>query len=111
MSESTLETDIIQEIHERTIKNFMDVLILTELRKKGSMSGHDFTVFVHQKFHIMMSSGTIYSVLYSLERDELIKGSQTSTKRVYKLTDKGEKTIKALLEACELIQSFMATLF
>lgn len=106
-----METDIIQEIHERIIRNFIDILILTELRKKVFMSGYDFIAFIHTKFNIMMSSGTIYSVLYSLERDELIKGSQASTKRVYKLTDKGEEAIKALLDARELIQGFMATLF
>ena len=106
-----METDITREIYERTIRNFIDILILAELRKGYPISGYDFIEFIHQKFHIMMSSGTIYSVLYSLERDELIKGLQTSTKRVYKLTDKGEETINALLKARELIQSFMATLF
>jgi len=105
-----LEYDILRKMHERTIKNFMDILILAELRKGGPMSGYDFITFIHKKFHILMSSGTVYSVLYSLDRDGLIKGMNDSRKRVYKLTDKGEETIKALLKAYEKIQSFMATI-
>ncbi|MFQ5999528.1 MAG: PadR family transcriptional regulator [Candidatus Bathyarchaeia archaeon] len=105
-----MEAEILRKLRERTIKNFLDVLVLAELRKGRPMSGYDFITFIHKRFHILMSSGTVYSVLYSLERDGLIKGMQASKKRVYKLTDKGEKTIKALLKAYEKIQSFMATL-
>jgi len=105
-----LEHDILSEIHERTIKNFMDILILTELKKGRPISGYGFIALIHRKFQIMISSGTVYSVLYSLERDGLIKGMQTSNKRVYELTDKGEETIKAILEKREKIQNFMSTL-
>jgi len=105
-----LEHDILRKVHEKTIKNFMDILILAELRKGLPISGYDFIAFIHKKFHILMSSGTVYSVLYFLERDGLIKGTQTSKKRVYKLTNKGEETIRTLLEAYEKIQSFMTSL-
>ena len=110
MLDSTLETDILSEIHERTIKNFMNILILAELRKRYPVGGYDFIALIHRKFQIMISSGTVYSVLYSLERDGLIKGMQTSNKRVYELTDKGEETIEAILKNREKIQNFMSTL-
>jgi len=105
-----LETDILEEIHERLIKNFMDILFLAEFRKGRPMSGYDFIALIHKKFNIMVSSGTVYSVLYFLERDGLVRGMQTSNKRVYKLTDKGEETIKAILKNREKIQNFIATL-
>lgn len=88
----------------------MDTLILAELRKVPTLSGYDFIAFIHKKFHILMSSGTVYSVLYSLERDGLIEGIQTGKKTVYTLTDNGEETIKNLLKAYEKIQGFMTTL-
>jgi len=105
-----LETDILSEIHERTIKNFMDIIIIAELRKRHPVGGYNFIALIHRKFQIMISSGTVYSALYYLERDGLIKGMQTSNKRVYKLTDKGEETIKAILKNREKIQNFMSTL-
>lgn len=95
---------------EKTIKNFIDILILAELRKGSIMSGYDFITFCHKKFHILMSSGTVYSALYSIERDGLIKGMKNSKKTVYKLTGKGEETIKVLLKVYEKIQGIMANL-
>lgn len=101
---------ILRKIHERTIKNFMDILILAELRKGRPMSGNDFIIFIHKKFRILISPGTAYSVLYAQERNGLIEGMWNGRKRVYKLTEKGEETIKIILGAKEKIQRFMTTL-
>ena len=69
-----LEGKILKKMHERIIKNFMDIIVLTELRR-GSMSGYDVISFIHNKFHLLVSSGTVYSLLYSLERNGLIEGT------------------------------------
>jgi len=96
-------------MHRRIIKNFLDVLVLAELRN-GPMSGYDVIAFIHNKFRLLVSSGTVYSLLYSLERDGLIAGSWSQRKRVYKLTDTGEETIKAILNANDKIQYLMTSL-
>lgn len=49
------------------IKNFSDIFILAELRN-GPLSGYDVIEYIHNKFRILVSSGTVYSILYSLER-------------------------------------------
>lgn len=87
---------VLKNMHRRIIRNFLDVLILAELRN-GPMSGYDFIAYIHDKFHFLMSSGTVYSLLYSLERQELITGVWNQRRRVYRLTEKGEQTIKAIV--------------
>jgi len=87
----------------------LDVLVLAELRN-GPLSGYDVIAFIHNKFRLLVSSGTVYSLLYSLERDGLITGSWSQRKRVYKLTDKGEDTIKAIMNANDKIQYLMTSL-
>jgi DNA-binding PadR family transcriptional regulator len=87
----------------------MDILILAELRN-APMSGYDIIGFIHNKFGILVSSGTVYSLLYSLERDKLIRGLWAKRKRVYELTEKGEKSIEAILNANDQIKSLMASL-
>jgi len=82
---------------------------LAELRN-GPLSGYDVIAFIHNKFRLLVSSGTVYSLLYSLERDGLIAGSWSQRKRVYKLTDKGEETIKAIMNANDRIQYLMTSL-
>ncbi|MEM2937165.1 MAG: PadR family transcriptional regulator [Candidatus Bathyarchaeia archaeon] len=104
-----LEGKILRKIHERIIKTFMDIIILAELRK-GPMSGYDVISFIHNKFHLLVSSGTVYSLLYSLERNGLIEGTWDERKRVYKLTDKGAKTIETILNANDKIKNFVASL-
>ena len=105
-----METSVVlKKMHRRIIKNFLDVLVLAELRN-GPMSGYDVIAFIHNKFRLLVSSGTVYSLLYSLERDGLIAGSWNQRKRVYKLTDKGEETIKAIMNANDRIQYLMTSL-
>jgi len=84
----------VEKLQRRVVQNFMDIIILTEM-KKGSLSGYDVISLVQKRFGLLMSSGTVYSLMYSLERDGLIKGVWNSRKRVYVLTEKGERDIKS----------------
>jgi len=106
-----LEAKIVKKMHRRIIKSFLDMLIMAELRK-NVMSGYDIIGFIHNKFRMLVSSGTVYSLLYSLsmEREGLIEGRWNQRKRVYTLTEKGEETIKAVLNANSEIQGLVKTL-
>lgn len=98
-----------KKMYRRLIKSFLDVVILSELRN-GPMSGYDVIAFIHNKYRLLVSSGTVYSLLYSLERDGLVEGRWNQRKRVYTLTDKGEKTIGAILRANEKIKGFLVNI-
>jgi len=104
----TMEAKVLRQMHERIIKSFMDIIILAELRN-GSMSGYDVISFIHNKFNLLVSSGTVYSMLYSLERNGFIEGKWDERKRVYKLTDKGQKMIETLLSANDKLKNFITT--
>ena len=109
LNSGKIEGRILKKMHERIIKNFMDIIIMTELRN-GSLSGYDVISYIHNKFNLLVSSGTVYSLLYSLERNSLVEGVWEERKRVYKLTQKGEKTINTLLEASDKIKVFMSNI-
>ena len=84
----------------------MDVLVLAEL-SRSSLSGYDIIGLIHKRFGILLSSGTVYSLLYSMERNGLIKGVQNQRKRLYTLTEKGKQNTKVITKANEEIQSFL----
>ena len=86
-----MATKIVENLRRRTIKTFMDMLILAELQQKP-LSGYDIISLVHKRFNFLVSSGTVYSLPYSLERKGLVNADMDQRKRVYTLTDKGEKT-------------------
>jgi DNA-binding PadR family transcriptional regulator len=104
-----LESEVLKRMHRRMVKSFMDILILAELRN-SPMSGYDVIAYVHNKFGILVSSGTVYSLLYSMERDNLIRGIWAKRKRVYELTEKGERNIETILNANDKIKTLMTNL-
>jgi DNA-binding PadR family transcriptional regulator len=109
LSNERLEGRILKKMHERIIKNFMDIIIMAELRE-GPLSGYDVISYIHNKFNLLVSSGTVYSLLYSLERNGLVEGAWNERKRTYKLTEKGKKTIETILNANDKIKGLLANL-
>ena len=104
-----MSAQLVEKLRKRVIQNFMDIMVLTEMRK-GSLSGYDAIGLIHHTFDIMLSPGTIYSLLYSMERDGMIKGVWNSRKRVYELTEKGKQNIKAITKANKEVQDFLKRL-
>jgi DNA-binding PadR family transcriptional regulator len=83
---------------------------LAKLRRSSALSGYDAMEFVQKKFGLLLSSGTVYSLLYSMERNDLIRGEWIDGKRKYVLTEVGMGKIDAVLNSKEDIQRFMQTL-
>jgi DNA-binding PadR family transcriptional regulator len=104
-----MSTKIVENLRRRTIKTFMDMLILAELQDK-SLSGYDTISIIHKRFNILVSSGTVYSLLYSLERKGLVAADVDQRKRVYTLTEKGEQTLETVGKANGEINGLVQTL-
>lgn len=104
-----MASELVEKLHKRAIQNFMDILILTEIKNR-SLSGYDVIGLIYRKFGILMSSGTVYSLLYSLERDGWIKGTSKQRKRIYQLTEKGEQNIGVVTRADGELQDFLRSI-
>jgi len=105
-----LESEILDQMHRRLVKNFLDMVILMELRKHP-MSGYDVIALVHNKFHMRMSSGTVYSYLYLLERNGSVKGELIQRRRIYTLTEQGKDTVDTFLNSKDKILGLVLNLF
>ena len=104
------ESELLDEMHERVVKGFLDMLILMSLRR-NAMSGYDFVKFISNRFRLLISSGTIYSTLYYLERKGLIEGSDDQRKRAYNLTNDGKEKVKMFLESKDKFLDLILDLF
>jgi DNA-binding PadR family transcriptional regulator len=80
-------------LRKQSIKAVMDMLLLAGLRN-SAMSGYDAIGYIHKKFGVLVSSGTVYSHLYALEREGLVEAGLDSRKRVYEITEKGEQMLE-----------------
>jgi DNA-binding PadR family transcriptional regulator len=96
-------------MRERIFRRLIDVFVLVELKKK-SMSGYDVISMLHKKYDILVSPGTVYAMLYSLEREGLIEGRWDERKRVYGLTKSGSQNERHLKAAGEEIQLLLANM-
>lgn len=99
-----------RRLYERLVKSFMDIIVLRELGKGDPLCGHEIRVLIHKRIHIFIAPGTIYALLYSMERNGLIEGMMTAKKRVYRLTEKGKEKLENILEVSDKISSFIKSI-
>ncbi|MBC7131102.1 helix-turn-helix transcriptional regulator, partial [Candidatus Bathyarchaeota archaeon] len=90
---------------ERLVSNFLDVIVLRHFRN-DSFSGYDVLLFIRDRFNMLLSSGTVYSKLYSMEREGLVEVVSTGRKRIYRLTEL-EKLVADVATSSSEIKMFM----
>jgi len=99
-------SNLVNKLEKRVIQDFMDIYILEEM-KKGSLSGYDIIVFMQKRFGLLVSSGTVYSLLYTMERNGWIKGIWEDRKRIYELTEKAQKEAEVIAKANKGVRNFL----
>ncbi|NLF87413.1 PadR family transcriptional regulator [Candidatus Bathyarchaeota archaeon] len=101
----------IDAIENRIVKEFLDIIILLELKDKGELSGYDIAVLQHKKFNFSLSPGTVYATLYAMERRGLIEGHNDTKKTVFHLTEKGGASLENLKRIAPELIDFTKCLF
>lgn len=88
---------VFREIEKRVINNFLDFIVFSALNGNGGrISGYDLIKYVHRRYGFLVSPGTAYSCLYTMERKGLLQGRQEGNRRVFSLTEKGLDTFRAV---------------
>lgn len=98
-------------LETRVIKEFLDVVILCELKAKGELTGYDLAVFEREKFGVSLSPGTVYMTMYAIERRGLIVGKPNGKKTTYSLTAKGERALEEIKASGMQLVEFMKCVF
>jgi len=106
----TLEKTILIEFEERIIKNSLDIIVLKAI-KNEQRSGYNLLALIYKRFGILLSAGTVYSLLYSLERKGLIKATFNQKARCYVLTKIGEETLRAILTMQDKLRALTLKIF
>ncbi|HII86079.1 TPA: hypothetical protein HA273_05880 [Candidatus Bathyarchaeota archaeon] len=99
-----------KKIEERIIKKTLDLIVLRALEDE-SMSGYAIILFVNRKFGIRLSAGTVYSLLYSLERKNFIRAQVGKGAKCYVLSKKGEVTLRALKKMQNRLRALYGDIF
>jgi PadR family transcriptional regulator PadR len=85
-----------REVVARHVKAFLDIVVLTMLNDKP-LYGYKLIAAVHREFRVLLSPGSLYPLLHSLEGNKLIDSRFQGGKIVYTVTPKGKKKFKNVL--------------
>ena len=91
------ENPAFAEFRFKLIKDLLEYIILKYLREQSRVSGYELTGWMNRDYGVLVSPGTIYLKLYSLERQGLIRGVQQGRRREFTITKKGRETIDGIL--------------
>ena len=96
-------------VRKQVLKALLHTAILVKLRNEPS-SGYDLLLSFNEEFGIILSPGTVYATLISMDRDGLITSELDHRKRVYELTDEGKIALKELLKDVKKLDLFIRRL-
>jgi DNA-binding PadR family transcriptional regulator len=99
---------LLEQYTKRLVSSFLDVIILNHFQKEN-FSGYDVTMLVCDRFTVPISHGTIYSTIYTMERNGLLKSSHYGGKTIYKTTELGLQ-LSNLVTTSKEIASFLESL-
>jgi DNA-binding PadR family transcriptional regulator len=105
-----MEGSILETVRNELIRSLLWIIIAKALQNSKTMSGYAVMVLLHQEYDFLISPGTVYATLYSLERKGVIKSILENGKRVYGLTESGKEKIKIILSAKNELLNFMKTI-
>ncbi|RLG93444.1 hypothetical protein DRO34_00140 [Candidatus Bathyarchaeota archaeon] len=94
MKQELQKRNIVRNLFKKILRNFIDIFILFSLAKTDFLSGYDILTKINDRYMLLLSPGTVYSILYRLEREGLIEGQKMDGKRVYRITEKGRKHVE-----------------
>jgi DNA-binding PadR family transcriptional regulator len=107
---TNLAFNILDEMNKKIIQSFLDFLVLMEL-KRHPLGCYDVVSIIQNRHHVSLSPSTVYTCLYTLEKDGLVKSELNSTKRVFMLTDFGKETVKEFWDSKTKIIGLLLNLF
>jgi len=87
-----------ERITEKHVKTFLDIVVLAMLNGEP-MYGYRIIAAIHREFGILLSPGSLYPLLHSLEGNRFIESRFNKGKIVYQVTSKGKEKFQKTFSA------------
>jgi len=100
-----------QNLLEKLVKDNLELVVLLFL-EDGDNSGYQILKDIAKHFHCILSQGTLYPLLYQLEKENKIaKKNGKGREIVYSLTEKTKNELKLKKESCLMAYQHLASFF
>lgn len=91
---------------EQFVKNNLENIVLFLLQEQP-LCGYDLIKTISQRYHVFLSQGTVYPLLYSLTEQGLLEAKQEIKAKIYSPTEEGSKIIKSRLDEFRKAHEYM----
>jgi DNA-binding PadR family transcriptional regulator len=102
--------EITSRIRQKCVRGFIDIMTLA-LLVDSPMCGYEIIESIYERAHVLLSPGTVYPLLDSLQRKGLIEGRTESKKKIYEITSSGRETLVRMSAEYAKIQSILSVSF
>ncbi len=85
------------ETMDHIVKSNLETIVLSILYHKP-MCGYDLIKALIQHYHVFLSQGTVYPLLYSLKEYKILKVETCHRSKIYSLTRQGKQIVKGKLD-------------
>lgn len=103
-------TKTVRRARSRYVRGMIDPIIMAALEGE-EMTGYGIMGFVHENFGVLLSPGTVYPKLKSLEQSGLIEQKTHGRCKIYRLTERGRTLLVHLLSEYNSMHSKVAVLY
>ena len=102
--------EITSRIRQKCIRGFIDIMTLA-LLVDSPMCGYEIIETIYERARVLLSPGTVYPLLDSLQRKGLIESKTESKKKIYEITGRGRETLVRMSAEYAKIQSILSVSF
>lgn len=96
-----------RQVSDKFVRSFLDIVVMKVLDSTPAY-GYEIMATVHREFGVLLSPGTLYPLLHSMEDKGLIESSQDGGRIVYSVSSKGKQKFRNTLNAFGLTISKMS---
>ncbi len=90
--------DVFNELYERTVRAYLDVLIMQELKNNSPKSTNELMEAINSKYSSNISWGILFASLISMEKNGLLNEVSVNQKAIYELSAEGAQRVAFLAD-------------
>jgi DNA-binding PadR family transcriptional regulator len=95
LDEQEIRAEIKQQFIKRLVTNFFDIIVLASYQNQP-FNGSEVIQLIEKKFNVKLSAGAVHSILYSMERKQLLKSVVEGSRRVYTVSKMGKLMLEVV---------------
>jgi hypothetical protein len=103
----TMINELFNELYERTVRTYLDVLIMQELKNNSPKNTNQLMDTINAKYSCNVSWGLLFAALISIQKNGLINEVTVNQRSIYGLSVDGEQKVAMLADFTMQLKEFL----